>query len=165
MDDLAHARALIARLGTPFCLSYLKGLDAAAASARMGAGVVAWEAGAWTLVVEPGGGRTSDEAVVRSASRGTEVVSLLHHTQDHFAYAVDGTTVTAFDPAYPAEETVWGSDPEFLRPLMTALGLRTPADEADTAWEDATARAVVLAQRITGVRVPLDVLDGPRGTT
>ena len=58
-----------------------------------------------------------------------------------------------------------GLRPEFLRPLMTALGLRAPADEADTAWADATARAVVLAQRITGVRVPLDVLERASGTT
>jgi hypothetical protein len=41
---------------------------------------------------------------------------------------------------------------------MTALELRTPVDEADTSWTDATPRAVVLAQRITGVRVPLDLL-------
>ena len=158
MDDLAHARALVERLGAVFCLGYLKGVDATEALRRMGAGVVARHAGAWTLVVEPGGTRTSDVGLIRVASRGTEMVSLSHHGVDHFAYAVDGTVVTGFDPAYPAEETAWGSDPGFLRPLLTALGLRVPTDEADTAWQDATARAVVLAQRITGVRVPLDII-------
>jgi hypothetical protein len=164
VDDLAHARSLVDTLGAPFCLTYVKGAGAAGALGRLGAGPVAWDAGAWSVVVEPGGTRTSDDAVIRAASVGTEVVSLLHHSPDHFAYAVDGAVVTAFDPAYPAEETVWGSDPELLRPLMTALGLRPPADEADTAWEDATARAIVLAQRITGVRVPLDILDRATGT-
>ncbi len=161
VDDLAHARTLCDQLGATFCLTYVKGVGAREAMRRMKAerpGPVGWDAGTWSLVVEPGGTAMSDDALVRTASHGTEVVSLLCHSQAHFAYAVDGTTVAAFDPAYPAEETVWGSDPGLLRPLMTALELRTPVDEADTSWTDATPRAVVLAQRITGVRVPLDLL-------
>lgn len=159
MDDLAHARALCDRLGPTFCLTYVKGVAPREALRRMGAstGVRAVPAGAWSLVAEVGGSDTSDDDRIRVASRGAEVVSLLCHELGHFAYAVDGVTVTAFDPAYPAEETAWGSDPVLLRPLMTALELRPPVDEADTAWHDATARAVVLAQRITGVRVPLDL--------
>ncbi len=160
MDDLAHARALCDRLGPTFCLTYVKGVAPQEALRRIGAGtgVRAVPAGAWSLVAEVGGSSTSDDEMICVASRGAEVVSLLHHDPGHFAYAVDGATVTAFDPAYPAEETVWGSDPGLLRPLMTALDLRPPVDEADTAWQDATARAVVLAQRITGVQVPLDVI-------
>ncbi len=157
MDDLAHARALCDRLGATFCLTYVKGVAAAEALRRMGAGRLAWDAGTWALVVETGGTSTSDDELVRAASRGTEVVSVLCHTQPHFAYAVDGGTVAAFDPAYPGEETAWGSDPGLLRPLMAALGLRTPVDETDLAGEDAPARAIVLAQRITGVRVPWDL--------
>jgi len=72
----------------------------------------------------------------------------------HFGYVVDGTTITAFDPGYPAEETTWGEDPRLLRRLMDALELRPPSDESERAWQDAEARAIVLAQRITGVRLP-----------
>jgi hypothetical protein len=41
-----------------------------------------------------------------------------------------------------------------LRPLMRAVGIRRPEDENDSPWEDAEAKAVVLAQRITGGRLP-----------
>ena len=159
MDDLAHARAVCDRLGPAFCLTWVKGADAADALRRVGAGPgrTARDAGAWAVVAEVGPGSSSDDDLIRTASRGTEVVSLLCHAQPHFAYAVDGVTVTAFDPAYPAVETAWGREPELLRPLMTALELRVPDDEADTAWQDAIPRAIVLAQRVTGVRVPLDI--------
>ncbi len=159
VDDLAHARTLCDRLGPTFCLTYVKGADAPEALRRLGdaPGLRAVDAGAWSVVLEAGGSATSDDDLICAASRGAEVVSLLRHDPAHFAYAVDGVMVTAFDPAYPAEETVWGSDPELLRPLMTALELRTPVDETDQAWQDAPARAVVLAQRVTGVRVPLDI--------
>lgn len=159
MDDLAHARALCDRLGPTFCLTFVKGADAREALRRLGdaPGLRAVDAGAWALVLETGGSATSDDALICAASRGAEVVSLLGQDPAHFTYAVDGRTVTAFDPAYPAQETTWGADPGLLRPLMTALELRTPVDEADDTWRDAPARAVVLAQRITGVRVPIDL--------
>ncbi|MFI7547820.1 DUF6461 domain-containing protein [Actinoplanes sp. NPDC049599] len=173
MDDLAHARALRDQLGETFCLTYVKGVDAEAALRRLGgcpdtvrtlpdgdvAGpplAVALALGTWSVVIEPGGTRGADHALLEVASRGTAAVSVLRHDQAaaHFGYAVDGATVTGFDPGYPAEETIWGADPQLLRPLMDALGLRPPSDESQSAWQDAEARAIVLAQRITGVRLP-----------
>ena len=174
MDDLRHARSLCDQLGGTFCLTYLKGVDGAGALRRLGgypdtirerpaaeltgrpAGAVALELGAWSVVIEPGGALGADHALLEVASRGTAAVSVLRHeaAAAHFGYAVDGTTITGFDPAYPAEETIWGEDPGLLRHLMDALGLRPPADESDSAWQDAEARAIVLAQRITGVRLP-----------
>ncbi len=190
MDDLAHARALCDQLGATFCLTYVKGADAVEALRRLGgcpdtirertveevtgrresfaAGfpqvAMAIELGAWSVVIEPGGVPGSDHGLLEAASRGTEAVAVLRHDRAaaHFGYAVDGTTITGFDPGYPAEETIWGADPKLLRHLMDALGLRPPADESERTWEGAEARAIVLAQRITGVRVPAGPLRAAR---
>ena len=117
---------------------------------------VALECGGWSVVIEPGGAPADDPALVEAASRGGAAVTVLRDAKGtaHFAYVVDGVTVTAFDPGYPAVETTWGSDPQFLRRLMDALDLRPPSDESEHLWQDAEARAIVLAQRITGVRIP-----------
>jgi len=173
VDDLAHAQALSDQLGEIFCLTFIKGVDAPEALRRMGgypdtvrerrldeladpAMAAAVDLGAWSVVIEPAGALGADHALLESAARGTAAVSVLRHdtASAHFGYAVDGTTVAGFDPGYPAEETVWGSDPGLLRHLMDALGLRPPNDESETTWTEAEARAIVLAQRITGVRVP-----------
>jgi hypothetical protein len=182
VDDLAHARALRDQLGETFCLTYLKGVDPTAALRRLGgcpdtirartagepAGqsptAVALDLGTWSVVIEPGGMLGAGHALLEAASRGTAAVSVLRHDAGaaHFGYAVDGTTITAFDPGYPAEETSWGEDPRLLRPLMDALGLRPPSDEGESGWQDAEARAIVLAQRITGVRLPEQPLSAAR---
>ncbi|GID93123.1 DUF6461 domain-containing protein [Amorphoplanes digitatis] len=173
MDDLEHARRLIAELGESFCLTFVKDAGPGEALARMGgcpdtlrergpgelsgpATAAAVPLGAWTVVIEPGGGLGADHALLETASRGSAAVSVLRGEQStaHFGYAVDGTTVAGFDPGYPTEETIWGADPGMLRHLMDALGLRPPSDDTETTWQDAEARAIVLAQRITGVRVP-----------
>lgn len=174
MDDVAHARALCDQLGATFCLTYLKGVDAAEALRRLGGYpdtirerpgaevtgqpriAAALELGGWAVVIEPGGVLGADHALLEAASRGSAAVSVLRHDAGaaHFGYVVDGVTITAFDPGYPAEETVWGEDPGLLRHLLDALELRPPSDESQRAWQDAEARAIVLAQRITGVRVP-----------
>lgn len=181
MDDLAHARALSDRLGEIFCLTFVKAVPAREALLRMGGcpdtfqdrtaedlasedlaslDAVALPLGAWTVVIEPNGSLGADDALLEVVSRGTAAVSVLRHdhASAHFGYAVDGTTVASFDPGYPAVETIWGSDPGLLRPLMDALGLRPPGDESDDNWRDAEARAIVLAQRITGVGLPAEVL-------
>ncbi|GAA3920205.1 DUF6461 domain-containing protein [Actinoplanes auranticolor] len=190
MDDLAHARVLRDQLGPTFCLTYVKDADAATALRRLGgcpdtirertpaevtgqrqsaeAGfaqvAVALELGAWSVVIEPGGILGADHGLLEVASRGSAAVSVLRHDDAaaHFGYAVDGTTIVGFDPGYPAEETVWGADPGMLRHLMDALGLRTPTDEYEPTWQDAEARAIVLAQRITGARLPDQPLSAAR---
>lgn len=172
MDDLSHARGLVAGLGDAFCLTFVKGADASGALLRMGGcpdtlherapgepsapgTAAALSLGAWSVVIEPGGALGADHALLEAASRGSAAVSVLRdESAAHFGYAVDGTTMVGFDPGYPAEETTWGADPGMLRHLMDALGLRPPSDESDTGWQEAEARAIVLAQRITGVRLP-----------
>ena len=190
MDDLAHARALCEQLGGTFCLTYLKGVGAAEALRRLGgcpdtirersagelaeqrrsfdAGfpelAVALEVGSWSVVIEPGGFLGAGHPLLEAASRGTAAVSVSRRdsASAHFGYVVDGTTVTAFDPGYPAEETIWGSEPGMLRHLTDALGLRPQSDESENTWQDAEARAIVLAQRITGSRLPAQPLLTPR---
>lgn len=176
VDDLARARALCDELGEIFCLTFVKGTEPRQALLRMGgdpetmreakAGeleppyAVALPLGAWSVVIEPGGSLGADHPLLEAVSRGTAAVSVLRHdhASAHFGYAVDGTTVAAFDPGYPSEETKWGSDPGMLRHLMDALGLRPPADDADESWQDAEPKALLLAQRITGAGLPDEAL-------
>lgn len=121
MRDLEDARALAARLGESYELVYVRD-----------------ETG-WSV------GRAAPasfvEMIVVSRSPGT----------GHFAYTVGDETVVAFDPGYPAPETTWGSDPGRLSHLMNALGLRPPGDDTDESWRDSDARALLLAERVTGL--------------
>jgi uncharacterized protein DUF6461 len=188
-DDLMYARTLGDQLGEIFCVTFIKGVDDADALSRLGAYpdtvrgrtdkelhdeqasfeagfpkmAAALDLGSWTVVIEPGGFEGAEGAVGEAASRGTAVVSALRHdyAEPHFGYAVDGTTVAAFNPAYPAEENMWGSDPGQLHQLLPVVGLREPTED-DDGWRDAWARAIMLAHKITGVRVPLDPLAVPR---
>jgi len=179
VDDLGYARSRVAELGGQFCLTFVKGVDERAALARMGAypDTVAQRPGAklsghaaavslgrWRLVVEPGGAAGADHVLLEAVSRGTEAVSVLRDesASPRFTYATAGTTAVAFDPAFPSPEVTWGSDPGLLQHLMQAIGLREPGGEDEETWRDAEARALVLAQRITGARVPEDVLAAPR---
>ena len=179
MDDLAYARGRVAELGGRFCLTFVKGVDDREALSRMGAypdtvaerpgpeldgHAAAVGLGRWTLVVEPGGTAGSDHVLLEAVSRGTEALSVLRDdsASPRFTYATGGATAVAFDPAYPSAEVTWGSDPGLLRHLMSAIGLREPAAEDEETWRDAEAKALVLAQRITGARVPEAVLAPPR---
>ncbi|MFC3385166.1 DUF6461 domain-containing protein [Couchioplanes azureus] len=179
MDDLAYARARAAELGPRFCLTFVKGADERTALTRMGAypdtvarrtgseldgAAAAIDLGRWSVVIEPGGAEGADHVLLEEVSRGTEALSVLRDdaASPRFTYAVAGTTTVAFDPAYPSPELTWGADPELLRHVMGAVGLREPAGEDEETWRDAEARAIVLAQRLTGARIPEDALGVPR---
>jgi hypothetical protein len=122
------------------------------------------ELGAWTVVIEPGGFQGADDPLLRAASRGSAAVTVLRNddAEPFFGYAVDGTKVAAFNPGYPADETMWGSDPGQLHHLLPAVGLREPAEDDEGSWRLAVPRAILLAQKITGTTVPPDVLASPR---
>ena len=125
MRNLEDARALADRLGESYQLVYLK------------------DESGWSVSVA-------------EDSRAVEIIVVSRTPQSsHFAYVVGGETVVAFDPGYPAPETMWGSDPGRLSHLMNALGLRPPDDDADESWQDSDARALLLAERVTGL------LEGP----
>lgn len=174
-----YARDRVAELGGRFCLTFVKGVGEREALTRMGAypDTVAERAGPelaghaaavglgrWTLVVEPGGTAGSDHVLLEAVSRGTEALSVLRDdsASPRFTYATSGTTTVSFDPAFPSPEVTWGSDPGLLQHLMLAIGLHEPAAEDDETWRDAEPKALVLAQRITGARVPEGVLAQPR---
>jgi hypothetical protein len=165
VDDLDYARGRVAALGPRFCATFVKAVDPAEALSRLGAGpsgsfAAALSLGKWTLVLEPDGSVGGDHRVLEAASRGTEALSVLRDVtgSSRFTYAIDGETAVAFDPAYPSAELVWGSQPELLNHLMHALGLHEPDAEDDDSWQDAEAKALVLAQRLTGTRLPADAL-------
>lgn len=134
VDDLVQAQALCDRLGESYQLLYVKGPDG------------------WSV------SRSGTSAAEASAPAGEAVTVSRAPGSAHFEYAVAGETVTAFDPGFPAAETMWGSDPGRLSHLINALGLRPPSDEYEDGWKDADARAIVLAQRITGIK-PATVVD------
>ncbi|MEV7629630.1 DUF6461 domain-containing protein [Actinoplanes sp. NPDC089786] len=121
MKELSDARDLADRLGESYELVYLKD----------GTG---WSVGRAAVT-------GALETIVVSRAPGSS----------HFAYAVGDETIVAFDPGYPGPETMWGADPGRLAHLMTALGLRAPDDEGDDSWRDGDARALLLAERITGL--------------
>ncbi|WP_153040259.1 DUF6461 domain-containing protein [Actinoplanes sp. TFC3] len=176
MDDLDYARKRVAEFGPAFTLTWVKGVDEQAALRRMGAypdtlevrepgtHAAALPLGAWTLVIEPGGRAGGDHVLLEAVSRETEAISLLRDDKatPRFTYARSGRTEVAFDPAYPSPELTWGAEPNLLDHLMHALNLREPDSEDDDSWRDAEAKALVLAQRLTNVRVPAGALDVPR---
>ncbi len=177
VDDLDYARGRVADLGARFCLTFVKDVSEQEALTRMGAlpGTVqvrdtpgayaaALSLGRWTLVAEPDGGSGGDHVLLEAVSAGSEAVSVFRDASaaPRFTYAKDGVTAVAFDPSYPSPELTWGAEPELLRHLMQALGLREPAGEDDETWRDPEAKALVLAQRLTNARVPADALTRPR---
>ena len=157
MDDLERARTVSTQLGDLYSLIYVKDTDPEEVLRRTGASAPAVDLGGWTVVIEPGADRGADHDRLEEVSQGTEAVAVVRDDarSPFFGYAKDGTMICAFDPSYPAAETMWGSDPEMLRSLMYALGIRSPDDENDEPWVDAEAKAIVLAQRITGKELPL----------
>jgi hypothetical protein len=185
VNDLEHATAVCAELGETFCLTFVKGVDEAEALRRMGADpdtvaprtggqlpdldgdarpdgastAIALNLGRWAVVIEPGGSAGAGHPLLQTVSRGTDALSVSRQGQgsSHVGYASSGVTVVAFDPGYPAHEVTWGSDPGLLRHLMRAVGLDEPDDDVSLA----VPRAMVLAQRLSGARLPARPLDGP----
>jgi hypothetical protein len=142
-------------LGEIFCLTFVKGVDAAEALRRMGGFsdtvavrtlteigdshtfdhgyphvVAVVELDGWTVLFEPGGYEGSH--LVTALSQGTEVISVLRHdyASPSFEFAVDGTLVVRFDPTFPADRH--GSDPDRLVPLMREVGFMTEELDEDS---------------------------------
>jgi len=173
------------RLGEIFCLTFIRSSDDADALRRMGAlsdtvgqrtlGDLAEEAqefdhgyptvaaaarlDGWTVMIEPGGFEGSDTALLSAVSEGSEAVSVLRHAyaSNRFGYAAAGRLVTGFDPSWPGRR--WGTHPDRLLSVMDEVGM-TP-DDPDAGYVEGTLPALELAGRITGVGVPLRVLDEP----
>lgn len=184
---LTEARWLCETLGEIFCLTFVRGVDAAEVLRRMGgypdtftelgpeeiferqnsylAGypqiASAVELGGWTVVLEPNG-FAGVGTLLTAVSQGTEAVAVLRHDYAHprFAYAVDGTVLTAFDPGRIDEVT--GTGTGRLGAHLEQVR-RAPVDQSPDsggAARDAT-RAVVLAGLVTGVLPTPNALSGP----
>jgi hypothetical protein len=75
--------------------------------------------------------------VLCAASHGTEAISVLRHdyASAHFAYAVDGAIITAFEPGYPVEDFMYGSDPRRLSgPRRKFVGGYAAAGSGWVSW-------------------------------
>ncbi|MEU5941586.1 DUF6461 domain-containing protein [Micromonospora sp. NPDC047548] len=184
MTDLGRVQRVCDDFGEIFCLTFVKGVDEAEALRRIGAypDTVEWrmlpDAGAmmhefdlgyprmaaavaldgWSMVIEPHGFHGSDRDLLQAVSRGTEAVNVLRHNyaaSHHFGYAASGAMVVAFPPEAPVEGRIWGAAPDRLHDEMLAVGI-LPADDEYDGY--AVARAILLAERITGTTVPTDLL-------
>jgi hypothetical protein len=189
--DLDGAVAFCDDLGEVFCLTLIKGVDEVEALRRMGAYpdtlalrtgedlsaliadfetgypkmAAALTIGDWAVVIQPDGFETADELLLERVSVGTEVLAVLRHDYacPQVTYTVDGTTMLSFDPSYPDVDLMRGADVNAVLPLLHELGLRDPAhaEYEDDSRTDVP-KAMLLAQRITGVRLEPMLLDQPR---
>jgi hypothetical protein len=190
VGDFAEAERVWDDLGEIACLTFVRGVDEAEALRRLGAYpdtigeknpdellellqefegdtpqvAVALGLGSWSVVVEPGGFCGADHLLLSAASVGTEAIAVLRHdyASVEFAYAVDGALITGFEPSYPSPALMHGVDSQRLWPAMRAVGFRHPDEDGEERMQRTTAMALLLAQRITGVAVPLVVLDERR---
>lgn len=190
MGDLAEAERVWDDLGEIACLTFVRGVDEGEALLRLGAYpdtvreknpdeilellqefegdtpqvAIALGLGSWSVVVEPGGFCGADHLLLSAASVGTEAIAVLRHdyASAEFAYAVDGTLITGFEPSYPSPASMHGVDSQRLWPAMRTVGFRHPDEDGEERMQRTTAMALLLAQQITGVAVPLGVLDQRR---
>lgn len=170
-----------------WCLAFVQGLSEIDVLRRMGAEersirpltyeelideglfpdtVLAGRLGDWIVVIEEYGWGSLD--ALEALSVGTEAVSVLRHdyASDCFGYAVNGESITSFNPMIPAWRS--GCDPDRLVDLMRDVGFDpayAPGDE-DERGERAVRHptvdgALLLAARLTGVMLTQDVLNGP----
>lgn len=112
----------------------------------------------WTLMVEPNGYLGSlDEAAV-PLSRGTELVTHFRNVNavDHFSRYANGGLRLHFEPLFPCARD--GADPDGAVALMREVGFDLREDDADL--EVTTEAAFALAERLTGVRLSPELLDG-----
>ncbi|MEV0201833.1 DUF6461 domain-containing protein [Nonomuraea sp. NPDC050691] len=123
------------------------------------------QAGDWCVALELYGGKAARGDTLARLSSGGEVVTVLRHdyANHHVAYAVDGETVTCFNPYMPDMRS--GSDPDRLNGLMREVGLPLGPTTGGEDWNDlyatAVARSFHLAARITGVVPTPRMLSGP----
>jgi Family of unknown function (DUF6461) len=171
-------------LGEAFCITLVRGLGEAEVLRRFGgersqartltvaeagelsgslqAGypqlVLVATADGWSVAVEANGFQGWRPEVLRALSRGGQAVSVLDNSMEaYFSYAADGRLLVQFELLVPRRR--WGSRPDLLLAQMRAVGLdpdrdQPPGGERNTA-------ALALAERVTGVHLDPEVLEGP----
>jgi hypothetical protein len=107
--------------------------------------------GDWLIGLEPNGFQGSRPEVLRAASTAGTAVSVywnVNHT-NRFAYATKGQTQLGFDMHRPTDRH--GANQNVLDAQLNGLPFG-----AGNSW----AAGLTLAERVTGVRLPADLLDG-----
>ncbi|MCA2215705.1 DUF6461 domain-containing protein [Jidongwangia harbinensis] len=157
------------------CFTYAKGLDEAALITAFGgdpsatmpqaelfetlagfhysrvpAALLVADLGGWCVGIEPNGYQGSRPEVLRRAAVGGAAVSVYWNVNatNAFSYATGGRTVVGFDMLDP--QSPYGADPHILDAEMADLRFGGEIFESYVA-------GLVLAERVTGVRLPADL--------
>lgn len=121
--------------------------------------VLATRIGVWAVAVEDNGWEGSRPEVLRALSRGTQAVSVYRNVNAlaYFSDAVDGELLVQFELLFPQRR--WGSRPDLLLAQMRGVGL--DPDRPEPPYDQVDAAALALAERVTGVHLDPEVLEGP----
>jgi Family of unknown function (DUF6461) len=121
--------------------------------------VLATRRGGWTVAVEDNGWEGSRPEVLRAVSAGTRAVSVYMNVNalGHVSLAEDGGLLVQFEPLFPERRS--GARPDLLVDQMRAVGL--DPDGASPLIGGADLAALALAERVTGVRLDPELLEGP----
>ena len=113
----------------------------------------------WVLMFEANGSLGVTERVMLPVSAETSVVSHFRNVNavDHFLWLEDGTICVRFEPLFPTIRT--GTHADAIVPELVDAGFDMRADDVRT-FENHTAATFALGERITGVRVTPELLDG-----
>ncbi|MEV6276811.1 DUF6461 domain-containing protein [Nocardia sp. NPDC051832] len=134
-----------------------------------GLAVGVWQAGEWSVAIEPFGWMATLPDVLAELSRDCEVVAITHHAyaEDCFMYAIDGTLVTGYKPL-SCPHIRFGSEPDRLYEFMRELGMPLDMEEEEHEWDwddddddyfAALPRAFALTAQLTQVRFTPEMLD------
>ncbi|GII00560.1 DUF6461 domain-containing protein [Planobispora takensis] len=124
--------------------------------------VGALEKDGWTILIQFWtGSLTTDEHLLRSLSRATEVVSVYRNVQasDCFSYTVDGELVTFFDQLAPYARR--GSAPDRLLDTMREVGLDLGPSRETPIAHNPFPQCFALAKKITGISFTEDTVNTP----
>ncbi|MGW1883651.1 DUF6461 domain-containing protein [Streptomyces sp. NPDC001970] len=173
-----------------YCLTLVRGLAPEELLTRLGAadrgvrmtgtrGLVeaaheAWDGGdsqfvgvttsqGWALMIEPNGYVGTLDEVLSPLSRGSELVSHFRNINaaDYVNWFVDGELRLNFEPLFAYAR--YGADPDGSVEEMSAAGLdvRDPQNQVDDDdFALTTAATFAFAERLTGVRITPELLDG-----
>jgi len=154
-------------LSLGFCLSFIKGLTAGEVIGRLGevdlTEITVTEVPGGTLMLESTGALGIQRQISEPLSTGTDMVAVFdsEHSDAQLHWLHDGDLRLQCDPY--AVNWRSGSDPDALLGTMHELGFNfsVAEDPDDPAWlydGDAVLRAFALAERVTGVRFPEELV-------
>jgi uncharacterized protein DUF6461 len=113
----------------------------------------------WAIMLEHNGYVGVTREIMVPASRGTAVVSHFRNVNalDEFLWLEDGVVLVEFEPLFPDRRSGIRAGDFGLE--MTAAGFDVRG-QPDRDVEECTESAFALAERLTGVRVTSELLDG-----